>query len=102
MVPQQMRSKPTEQSLSDMHDLGHVDWQTPLQQRGVVAEPLQSESVVHALGQSVAWRQMDFFPIDGSRPAALAQQISPAVVSQSVFDEHVVGQSFAGVQIGVE
>lgn len=101
MVPQQIRSLPTVQSLSDVHDLGQLDWQTPSQQSGDVDEPLQSVSLVHALGHAVAWRQMDFLPMAGSRPPALPQQISPADVSQSVFDEHVVGQLFAAVQMGV-
>jgi hypothetical protein len=102
MVPQQIRAEPTVQSLSDLHDFGQLDWQTPSQQRGVVAEPLQSLSLAHVLGHSVPWRQIDFLPIDGSRPPALPQQISPVAVSQSVFDEQVVGQLFACVQIGVE
>ncbi len=101
MVPQQIRAAPTVQSLSDLHDLGQLDWQTPSQQRGVVDDPLQSESLEHCLGHSVAWRQIDFLPMEGSRPPALPQQISPAAVSQSVFAEHVVGQSLAGVQMGV-
>ena len=102
MVPQQMRAEPIVQSLSDLHDCGQLDWQTPLQQRGVVDDPLQSLSLVHCLGHCVAWRQIDFLAMEGSRPPALPQQISPAVVSQSVFDEQVVGQLLAAVQIGVE
>lgn len=102
MVPQQIRSAPTVQSLSDLQDLGQLDWQTPPQHRGFDDELAQSESLEHVWGHAVAWRQIDFLPMEGSRPPALAQQISPDAVSQSVFCEHVVGQLFAAVQIGVE
>jgi hypothetical protein len=102
LVPQQMRALLTVQSSSDLHDFGQVAWQTPPQQRGVELEPLQSLSLVQVLGQAVAWRQIDLLPMLGSSPPALAQQISPDVVSQSVLDVQVVGQLLAAVQIGVE
>jgi hypothetical protein len=54
IVPQQMRSLPMVQSLSDVHSLGQLELQMPPQQRGAWVEPLQSESVVHALGQAAA------------------------------------------------
>ncbi len=101
-MPQQMRAPPIVQSWSDVHVLGHVAWQTPPQQSGEFAVPLQSESEVHDLGHAVAWRQIAPFPMLGSRPPAVVQQISPEAVSQSVFDEHVVGQLLAAVQNGVE
>ncbi len=102
LVPQQIRAAPIVQSLSDWHDCGQLDWQMPPQQRGVVDDPLQSLSFEHCLGHCVAWTQIDFFPIEGSRPPAVPQQTSPATVSQSVFDEQVVGQLLAAVHIGVE
>jgi hypothetical protein len=102
MVPQQIRAAPIVQSLSDWHDCGQLAWQMPPQQRGVVDDPLQSLSPVHCRGHCVACRQIDFLPMAGSRPPALPQQTSPAAVSQSVFDEQVVGQLLAAVHIGVE
>lgn len=109
IVPQQMRSWPTVQSLSDLHDLGQLDEQMPPQQIGDAAVPAQSESPVHDLGQEVPCRQRPFAEAArlGSSTRALAQQISPAAVSHCVSPaaeegSQVAGQSFAGVQKGVE
>ncbi len=104
IVPQQIRAAPMVQSLSDVHAFGQLDAQMPPQQSGVVVEPLQSESELQALGQEVACRQSDFpDPVRlGSIDAAVEQQISPACWSQLLSEVHVVGQSFAAVQKGVE
>lgn len=90
------------QSLSEVHAFAQLDLHTPPQQRGVVAEPLQSESLVQAFGHEVAWRQSEVWRRAGSRPPALEQHTSPPAVLQSVFDEQAFGQLLAAVQIGVE
>lgn len=102
IVPQQMRALPAVQSRSELHDFGQVDWQMPLQHRGVLAVPLQSASDVHARGHEVAARQSEVCPRDGSSPAAVLQQTSPAVVLHCVLFEHFAGHSLPAVQIGVE
>ncbi len=101
-VPQQMRALGVVQSWSEEHDLGQVFWQTPPQQSGVVADPLQSVSVVQAFGHIVACRQMPPLLREGSMPFAVVQQISPEPVSHCVLSVHDVGHSLAAVQIGVE
>ncbi len=103
-MPQQMRSWPTVQSLSELHLCGQLAAQTPPQQMGDDAVPAQSESVVHAVGQAVACRQSDCAPAasEASSLPALAQQTSPAAVSHCELLVHVAGQSLAGVQMGVE
>jgi hypothetical protein len=82
--------------------LGHVAWQTPPQQSGDDADPLQSASLVQAFGQSIACRQMPPLLREGSRPFAVVQQSSPETVSHCVLSVQDVGHSFAAVQMGVE
>jgi hypothetical protein len=91
------------QSLLCSQLFGHVAEQRPLQQMGDVAEPAQSDDVLHALGQAVddGFRQMPLVFRFGSRALAVVQQIAPPAVSQSVSVEHPVGHSSAGVQIAV-
>jgi hypothetical protein len=101
-VPQQMRALGVVQSWSEEHDLGQVFWQTPPQQSGIDADPLQSVSLVQAFGQIVPCRQMPPLLRECSRPFAVVQQISPEPVSHCEVSVHDVGHSFAAVQIGVE
>jgi hypothetical protein len=103
VVPQQMRAEGEVQSLSEVHAFGHVDEQTPLQQRGVVALAAQSESCAHDLGQSVAWRHSDCALAArlGSSLFAPAQQTSPPDTLQSWSCLQVTGHAFCAVQMGV-
>ena len=91
------------QSLLCSQLFGQVAEQTPLQQIGDVAEPEQSEDVVHAFGHVAddGLRQMPLVLRFGSTALAEVQQISPAAVSQFASDVQPVGHSFACVQSGV-
>jgi hypothetical protein len=102
IVPQQMRALPTVQSLSEEQDFGQVAEQMPSQQSGERVLPLQSESDAHDLGHAVACKQRDFAARLCSRLLTVEQQISPAAVLHCAFIVQVVGQSFSGVQNGVE
>lgn len=103
VVPQQMRSWPDVQSLSELHFLGQLIEQTPPQQMAPAVDDAQSESVAQDFGQSVVCRQSDFAPGArlGSSLPALAQQDSPPAVSHCELSVHAVGQSLDAVQIGV-
>jgi hypothetical protein len=104
VVPQQMRASGDVQSLSEVQLLGQLDEQSPLQQRGLVAELAQSESCVHDWGQIEAWRHSDCDELArlGSIFPAVAQQISPAPTLHCMSAVHVIGHSFSAVQIDVE
>jgi hypothetical protein len=91
------------QSLLWVQLLGQLAAQRPLQQIGVVVDPLQSAEDEHCLGHAVI-EGLRHTPRDarpGSSTEAEVQQASPLAVSQSASLEHPVGQSLAAVQIGV-
>jgi hypothetical protein len=88
-----------EQSLSVLHDLGHVREQMPSQQRLL---PVQSLEVLHAVGQvgfvgSGARHRPGALRL-GSILLSVVQHTWPFVVSHSLLVEHDLGQSLAGVQ----
>jgi hypothetical protein len=94
------------QSLSELHALAHVSWQTPMQQSFPIWA--QSDDVVHVLGQgfefglAVGFRHNPLTFRLGSTVGADVQQTSPEVVSQSLLDPHIFGHWLACVQNGVE
>jgi hypothetical protein len=91
------------QSLLWVQLFGHVAAQTPWQQMGVVADPLQSEDVEHCLGhvEKAGLRHTPLVARSGSRAGAEVQQISPFAVLQSESPEHPVGHLLAAVQMWV-
>jgi hypothetical protein len=64
---------------------------------------VQSDDWVHALGQGwyTGFTQTPPTPKFGSSMAAVVQQISPLLVLHWESEEHPVGHSPAGVQMGV-
>jgi hypothetical protein len=87
-----------EQSLSVWHAFGHVFWQMPPQQSGLVAS--QSLDVVHAFGQGAycGFRHKPAAMRLGSSLPSVVQHTSPVVVLHSVLVVHDLGQLLACVQ----
>jgi hypothetical protein len=92
------------QSVSWVHDLGHVGAQRPSQQMLFV--PVQSEDTLHVLGHRaprpptpVGFRHRPGTTRLGSSLVTDVQQTSPFVVLHSVLEEHDLGHSFACVQM---
>jgi hypothetical protein len=90
------------QSLLTWHDFGHVFEQMPLQQSGFVAS--QSEDTLHVFGQAsppryVGLRHRPAAARSGSSAPTDVQQMSPALVLQSLLALHAFGHSLAGRQI---
>ncbi len=103
VVPQQIRSDPVVQSLSDAQLLGQSDAQVPAQQRGAEVFPAQSESAIQDFGQLDACRQSDCADAArlGSSLPVPAQQISPEAMSHWESLVQASGQSLVVVQKGV-
>jgi hypothetical protein len=103
VVPQQIRSEPVVQSLSDEQLLGQSAAQVPAQQRAAAGVPAQSESVEQDFGQLAACKQSDCADVArlGSSLPAPAQQISPDAMSHWESLVQASGQSLVVVQKGV-
>ena len=86
------------QSLPLAQLFGQLVAQRPLQQIDP-DDPVQSEFTVQVCGQFAAVTHTPLTARPGSAFAADVQHTVPDAV-QSAFDEHDVGHSFAGVQIG--
>jgi hypothetical protein len=97
-VLQQIRFIP-EQSLSEVHDLGQLFEQMPLQQSSPV--DVQSLDCVHDLGHGwyAGLRHNPPALRDGSNLVTDVQQTSPMLVWQSELVEHALGHWFVGKQI---